>query len=294
MSHGDWGTEPPNPITASKLFNAARATVILLVESGSDKRFWDVRAAPTCRVDHQGQGGRAAALERVQEAEAHPDAHLLAVLDADLDRVLGALVEHEDVVWTDRCDLESTLLALPALDFAVTFRVGRERLADWEAREGETVRERLEGLAEVIGRLRLYCRRNDGLTLRFRKFRGEKATYPKYKTCFGKGTWEARPEDLIQAVLNFSELSGASASDLWDRLDQMEDVSRHEILNGHDQIELPSIGLEVGLGRKRRHSDLADDLVLAVDIRDLEGTRMVRAIREWEVRVGIKVIKSPS
>jgi len=101
MSHGPWGVPPPSPTTESKFFNAARRTVSLLVEAGVDQRFWRMHCDRDCHVRHHGQGGREAVLAELQKARTHPDAVLLAVLDADLDRLENRLPSDPDVVWTD-------------------------------------------------------------------------------------------------------------------------------------------------------------------------------------------------
>lgn len=115
MTAGPWGVPEPSPTTESKMFNAARKTVSLLVESGVDRGFWSIYIHDQCLVRDMGQGGREAALTYLDEAKGK-DAVLIAVLDADLDRILGRLAVRDDVIWTDAHDLETTLMSEAVVD----------------------------------------------------------------------------------------------------------------------------------------------------------------------------------
>lgn len=75
-----FGVLAPTPVVESKLFNAARPTVTLLVEAGFDERFWRMYTAENTLVRQQGQGGRATAIRELDKAESHDDAKLLGFL----------------------------------------------------------------------------------------------------------------------------------------------------------------------------------------------------------------------
>jgi len=202
MSNRPWGVPSPSPLTESKLFNAARRTVTLLVEAGVDQRFWRMHCVGDCHVREHGQGGREAVLKELNRARGQAGAVLLAVLDADLDRVEGRLLLDSDVVWTDAHDLETTLLTLPTLEKLVTQCVDSSKLAEQEREWGEPLRARLFRHAEGIGRLRWLKQREHLDDLVFKKMKGtrELLYFANYKRCADK-FWSPSLAKVIEALL---------------------------------------------------------------------------------------------
>lgn len=121
-----WGVRRPNLITENKFLNAARPSLTVLVEAGSDKRFW--RMFLPWRLEDMGQGGREAALKTLEKARSQRDTRFLAILDADVDRLKGRPLEGEDILYTDGHDLETTLFGLPVLEKITRYHVDTELL----------------------------------------------------------------------------------------------------------------------------------------------------------------------
>ena len=285
-----FGVSPPSPVVTSKMINAARKSVTLLVEAGFDQRFWRMHTHESCRVSHVGQGGREAVLHQLDEARTHPDAHLLGVLDADLDRMEARLVLRADVVWTDAHDLETTLLGLPVLERLAHQRVGADVLAQMERAWGETLRVRLFGHALGLGRLRwLKQRQQDLEDLRFKKQgkgsrKGELLHFDAYGDCAGKD-WRPDLDQAIAAVLAYSNANHLRPPrrDLQQEARGLPDAPVAQICNGHDLMGFLHDWLAShGSPKFSDTADLAEAVALACERGWVETTEMWQALRAWE------------
>lgn len=291
MSHGPWGVPPPSPVTESKFFNAARKTVTLLVEAGVDQRFWRMHCDSSCHVRHHGQGGREAVLEVLGIGSEHDDSVLLAVLDADLDRVEGRLMVEPDVVWTDAHDLETTLLQLPTLEKLVAQRVGPDKLADQEAKwEGERFRARLFRHAEGVGRLR-WLKHREGLdALIFKKTKkGDVVYFDNYAECVERD-WSPSLAKVITALRNFSGADSLRGRDLAGESAALPAAELDQICNGHDLVGFLVAWLKPW--HKFTAAELADTLAGLCERSWLVTTAMWQAIEKWEAaHPGFRVLK---
>ncbi|HFE46230.1 MAG TPA: DUF4435 domain-containing protein, partial [Nannocystis exedens] len=171
MNGGDpWGSARPPPTTESRFFNAARKSVTLLVEAGVDERFWRQYCTCDCIIRHQGQGGRSGAFKELKKAEKYDDAVLLAILDADFDRLEGTLKEHPNIIWTDAHDLETTLLSIPQILLKVLgLSIAWDKQTKKEEEWGESTQARLFRHAKPMGRLRWLKQREGIKELLFKK-----------------------------------------------------------------------------------------------------------------------------
>lgn len=284
MSHGPWGVPPPSPTTESKFFNAARRTVSLLIEAGVDQRFWRMHCHRDCHIRHHGQGGREAVLAEIQKARTHPDAVLLAVLDADLDRLENRLPSDPDVVWTDAHDLETTLFGLPALDKLVAQQVDPDRYRDLRATWGsEDLRQRLFRHAEGIGRLRWLKQRARIDELVFKKKKGQiLVLFDRYDKCTDKH-WSPSLANTILALLDYSNAHELRARDLAGECIGLGDADLAQLCNGHDLVGFLAAWLKM-IARPYTPEQLTDALAGYCERDWLKGTEMWRGIRAWEAK----------
>lgn len=286
MSQGPWGVPPPPPITESKFFNAARRTVSLLVEAGVDQRFWRMHRARDCLVRHHGQGGREAVLKELQRGREQPDVVLLAVLDADLDRLEGRLPSDPDVVWTDGHDLETTLLCLPTLGKLVAQRVDSKKLAEKEAAWGETFRARLFRHAEGMGRLRWLKQREGIDALVFKKAQKSKhelLLFGKYDDCCDKD-WSPSLACVIKALINYNNAHELRERDLVSECAALPTAEADQVCNGHDLVGFLLAGLKAMSGARPRETaeELLEVIAGFCERAWLERTEMWQAIQAWE------------
>jgi hypothetical protein len=282
MTPGPWGVPPPSPTTESKFFNAARRTVTLLVEAGVDQRFWRMHCDRDCHIRHNGQGGRESVLAELERARAHPDAVLLAVLDADLDRIENRLPSNPDVVWTDAHDLETTLFGLPALDKLVAQQVDPEKYSSQRATWGsEDLRQRLFRHAEGIGRLRWLKQRAGIAELLFKKNKGKIIVlFDRYDKCVNKN-WSPSLTNTITAILDYSNAQHLHKRDLVAECAALGEADRVQLCNGHDLVGFLAAWLK-SMGRSYTEESLTDALAGYCERDWLKGTEMWHGIREWE------------
>lgn len=287
--HEQFGVGQPGPLVESKLFNAGRPTVTLLVEAGFDERFWRMHVAHSCIVRHQEQGGRAAAIAKLDQAPAHPDAVLLAVLDADLDRLEGRLQERADVVWTDAHDLEATLVFLPSLEKLVRMKVGPTRLSAAEKAWGEPIRDRLVRHACGMGRLRWHKQRASVNDIVFAKVgkgkdKGLLLRFDKYQNCFADD-WSPSIRHLVEAIVSYSNAQSLSKADLVAGVEGLPVDAPAQVCNGHDLLGFLRAWLRLEVGSDVGNVDqLANEIALACERTWLEPTSMWAGIRAWESR----------
>ncbi len=296
MTAGPWGVPEPSPTTESKMFNAARKTVTVLLESGVDRAFWSIYLHDQCLVRHMGQGGRDAALKILDEKKG-PDAVLIALLDADLDRVLGCLAFRDDVIWTDSHDLEATLLSEPVVDKLVRSATGnaakfREVVASWG---GETVHKRLFRHADGMGRLRWLkvVQRGELDELEFKKLKGKELRYFSDYSKATEPNWAPSLMKAIKAVIAFSNANKLKARDLVGECDALGSAPTEQVCNGHDLVGFLHAWLaEVARGRVKDVETLTTHLFLAVERAWLETTEMWKALRTWEAdHAGFRILK---
>jgi hypothetical protein len=278
-----WGVTVPPP-TEAELFNAARPTAFLLVEGGSDERFWLARVDPRlCQV--RAAGGRDTALGELRTVRREGKGGFVAVLDADFDRVEATLQDDPDIVWTDLHDLELTLIASPALDKVLVEACSRTKREKLEAEEGCHVRDALLARGLEPARLRWLSRR-EGLALTFRKLsRDGTFQFLDYSAFCPRATWKLDVVELVNEVIHFSSQHRLKpqARDLMRRMRSLPDVDAWQLCVGHDLVGLLAVGLRSKLGnRTLTIEDLQERLRLAFERGHLEATAMFAALRRWE------------
>lgn len=274
------GTEPI--LAENLLFNDARDTVTLVVESGADARFWR-QFLTTAKVRHPGKGGRAVALALVRASKAHPKAVVVAALDADLDRLEGRLDERPDVFWTDAHDLETMLVGLSVLEKVTHFHLGPDKLAAAEESWGCSLRTRLFGAATTLGRLRWFCQRHAGDSrvdgLRFQRESKGVDRFDKWRDAAGHDLTDD-PHGSVVAVINYSS-AGRLRSRVAEVLEALNDLPGDadltQVCNGHDLVGLFAHWLGV-----KDVDDLRDRLYTATEAAHLVSTAMWQAMVRWQ------------
>lgn len=236
------GARRPDPLVEAILRRDTRRSVTLLVEAGFDQRFWRIYAHEDCAVVHQDQGGRQAALDKLQAAAKHPEVRMLAVLDADLDRVEGGLRLVPNVIWTDAHDLETTLLGLPTLEKLLRQQVEQQRLDEHTSRWGEPVRERLFRHGVILGKLRWLKQRERLDELKFHKpgkasQKGQRLRFSDYHKCTADD-WTPSAEQTVQALLNYNSAQHLRARALPAELAALHHDDPAQLCNGHDLLGL--------------------------------------------------------
>ena len=276
-----WGVTVPPP-TEAEFFNAARPTAFLLVEGGSDERFWLARVdSRSCQV--RAMRGRDRALAELRTVRAEGKGSFVAALDADFDRLEGTLLDDPDVIWTDLHDLELVLIASPALDKVLVEACSRSKREKLEAEEGCDVREALLSRGLGPGRLRWLSLR-EKLALTFRKLAPDGTfQFLKYSDFCDRTTWKLDVTELVKTVLGFSSQPLDQQTLLLRRMKSLPEVDAWQLCVGHDLLGLLAVGLRSKLGnRNLAIEELQERLRLAFERAHLEATAMFAALRRWE------------
>ena len=299
MNADPWGSTRPPPTTESRFFNAARKSVILLVEAGIDGRFWRQHCTSQCTIRHQGQGGRSGALKELKKAEKYDDAILLAILDADFDRLEGTLEEHQNIIWTDAHDLETTLLGIPQILLRVLgLSIDDDKRTENEARWRESTRARLFRHAEPMGRLRWLKQREGIKHLFFKKEsskkKGDALLFDAYRKNCCDDDWCPSPDKSITALINYSSAHGIlNGHDLRTRCNALPEADPRQVCNGHDLIGFLRALIHTHSRNKVSTSELGRQLIGCCERAWVEGTHMWQAILRWQAaNPGFQVLKT--
>ena len=283
---------PPPPVAENKLFNVGAPTVTLLVEAGSDERFWRTFVHRDCLVRAHHRGGRPGVLAMLS-APNDQGRMILACLDADLDRVTGTLSPRDDVFWTDAHDLETTLLTLPGLLEKLVRRVvGPARWRDelltqllQFVRPAATLRWlRAQKPDERVTALRLHKRDKDG---------DIKGRFDKWDALISA---ELTPdaEAFLKHVIHYNNAQKLlkQLPDLAAALGAGPDAPDAQLCNGHDLIGALRAWLQHRVPSKTADPatthKLADDEALTEKLIDccehahLTQTAMWRAMLAWQ------------
>ncbi len=229
-----------------------------------------------CRIDVA--YGREHALDAFDELRKSGFAGALFVVDADFDVLDGRLPLPLGLLFTDTHDLETMLLASPALDKLLRQVGQRDKIEAFQQKHGQ-VRERLLASGEALGGL-LWMSLRDGLHLDFKELKFGKFVDDK--------TLQADVPKLVKTVLDHSRRHDLDAAALVAAL-TASSAAAHDpwhLCCGHHLTEILAIALRKALGSHNAGEVGAEQvehmLMLAYEAADFRATRLHAAIRAWE------------
>lgn len=243
--------------------------VFLAVEGDFDSKFWgsriDVNQARIVNC-----GGKPNLLGLLDLYEQHNYQRLAAVVDADFDRLLGSLRALWCLSYTDKCDLESTLVHSDALDRILAEYGDAQKIQHFESIKGHSVREHIRTISTCFGKLR-FINAAQGYGVDFDKL----STY-KY---IDKASWAFDEAKLIQEFLALAKITDEQlAVDKKTLLSQLA-CDEWGLVQGHDCMNILAIGLNSDvIGQTRQKSinqtELQKAFRLAFDPALLTSTKM--------------------
>lgn len=251
--------------------------VFLLVEGDDDKKlFQKFVDGRRCRI--QPAYGRPNVEEALAILEADGFRRVLAIVDTDFDVMEGRAPASPNLLRTDTHDVETMMLASPALEHVLNEHGEAEQIETFEASSAMSVRQHLLAVAETFGYLRWHASREQ-LSWRFEAFPFERVLHRK--------TWQL----LASQVLG--ELQGHSGAGVLDSetINQALEALRArapdiwQLCNGHDMVAMLAIGLQRVLGKRNaaevKPEVLEKDLRLAYEAAYFAETSLCRALRDW-------------
>jgi hypothetical protein len=248
----------------------------LLIEGTLDMKFYRrFINEDNCRLSsHEGKENVIAVLKVLEQRGFQG---VLAIVDADFDRLMPPTYLSPNLLLTDTHDLETMLIQSPALE-KVLFEFGSEKKIE---EFGRDVRQTLLDAGTSIGYL-LFISRSRLLNLKF-----EGISFSKF---IDEHSLVIDENAFLQEVRNKSQAFGLSIQDLQQDLTQQKNAGFDpwQVCCGHDLIQILSIGLQKALGTKNstevKQDILERSLRLAYEKVDFLGTQLYSDIRAWEIR----------
>jgi Protein of unknown function (DUF4435) len=199
----------------------------------------------------------------------------LAIVDADFSVLEGTRPGSPNIVHTDTHDLETMLLASPALDRVLAERGDASKLAAL----GDDVRRLLLALGEPIGYLR-WLSVKQMTWIRFDDLEIDEFVDEK--------TLTVDLEKLLATLRNRSKALIVVDAEVW-RLAEALKEPGHDLWHvccGHDLVRILSVALRKVLGSNKpsdvQPSGLEERLRLSFSLADFQATRLWGAIIAWE------------
>jgi hypothetical protein len=268
------GAELANDIRMSR---SQDPRAVLVVEGMTDELFFErLTDAGRCRIEVA--YGRGNAMEAFDELGKTGFAGVLFVLDADFDILDGRAPVSVGLLFTDTHDLETMLIASPALDKLLRQVGQRDKIRAFRQKHGE-IRERLLASGAALGRL-LWVSLRDGLHLRFEDL--------KYGKFVDDKTLEVDERKMIKAVLDHTgrhDLDEGAIAAAVATLGAVNHDPWH-VCCGHHLTEILALAFRKALGtynaNEMRVEQIEHMLMLAYEAADFRSTRLYAAIRSWE------------
>ncbi|MEA5518371.1 DUF4435 domain-containing protein [Limnoraphis robusta] len=246
----------------------------LLVEGDSDARFYKNLVNPEkCKINiAQGKNNLIQVLDIL---EGEQFLGVLAIIDADFDRLENNLPTQTNILLTDSHDLETMLLQSPALE-KVLGEFGSE---DKIYKLNQDIRSILLAGGVYIGYLR-WISLKDSLELKF-----EGLSFSKF---INKKTLAIDRLQLIETVKNNSQKPQINQQEIEQKMKSLERENHDAwcVCCGHDLIEILSMGLCQLLGSNNSKDVEADKiekiLRLAYESSYFRKTKLYSLIQQWE------------
>lgn len=255
-----------------RLRRSAFTGVFLIVEGHSDKLVYsNFVNSKTCEFVIS--DGKKQALNTIKILDNDKCTGVLAVVDADFDRLENIFPESPNILLTDDHDLEMMMLKTPALE-----KVIKERGSEEKSKENN-IREILLKIGQEIGYLRWVSQKNN-LSLRFKDL-----DFDKF---IDKKTLTLNPEKLIQTIKNNSKNLSLIDQEIQKNIEILRN-NKHDVWQvccGHDIMQILSLALCKAWGTWNTNDVkpelLERELRLAYETSYFYQTQLCILIQDWQ------------
>lgn len=261
-----------------RLRRSTYSGTFLLVEGSSDKTFYQrFVEKSTCElvVTSGKPSSKQRAIEILEILENSNFQGVIAIVDADFDRLEDKPYTSPNLFRTDTHDLETMLIQSPALEKVVAEFGSEEKITQMKI----DIRAELVAAGVYIGYLR-YISQSDRLNLTFEGI--------KFSKFIDDKTWKFDQIKMIQEIKNKSQSFSLNHDEIQQKLNG--EISNNydpwQICCGHDLVEVLSVGLRKAIGT----NDAADvaansierNLRLAYEAVYFYETQLYLEIINWE------------
>jgi hypothetical protein len=246
--------------------------IFIIVEGHSDKLVYsNFVNSETCQFTIT--DGKEQALNTIEILDNSQFTGVLAIVDADFDRLENNLPESPNILLTDDHDLEMMMLKTPALEKIINERGSEEKIKE------NNIREILLELGQEIGYLRWISQKNN-LSLRF-----EGLDFGKF---IKKDTLEIDYSDLIKIIKNHSQKQSLVDQEIQENIKMLR-IDKHnpsQVCCGHDIMQILSLALSKAWGTCKptdvKAENLERDLRLAYERSYFYQTELYCLVQNWQ------------
>ena len=205
---------------------------------------------------------------------------VLAIVDADFQRLEGRILTNPNLFLTDTHDLETMMLCSPALDKILAEFGSEQKIATLTDQVGKSLHDILLAAGAPIGYLRWSSLRQS-LALKF-----EELDFGKFVDGLCLTT---DIQKLIETVKNKSQRPDLKTADILSQISALKNESHDlwQLCCGHDLIEVLSVGLRKVLGGAFNTAEIKSEVIerslrLAYESSFFQVTELCTALRKWE------------
>ncbi len=254
--------------------------VFILVEGDMDKRvlkrFFDENS--THLEIAYGKDNLVAVLEMFEQEE---EIILIAIKDADFDRLIGIKALPENLFLTDENDFTLMMLHSSALGSLIDTHAQEEKI------EGRNTFNLLVEAGKYLGALRLISLQ-ENLNLNFKDL--------GFKQFTNLGTFDIQLDKLIKTVLDKSQRPDLDQKELKQKVNQIVSTYKPlELCNGHDLIALLSLALTKTIGNQPQADVkpliLERTLCAAYNKEDFKKSQLYEKLLEWAETKGKAIFR---
>lgn len=258
----------------------AAGSPIVLVEGSTDISLYSNFFAHKSTYHHVVCDGKSNLIGAVGELNDENRWRVLAICDADYDRILDG-PPSADVVLTDLHDSEMLAFSCDAFDRIIDELL---HLANATVANRDRVREAAFPVAQKIGRLRMRSR-SDGLGLNFKAV--EIST-------FVRADWSFDLEGYMARLLDQSRNSGLSiqrACEIANGFSEPDIANLEELVNGHDLAGLTGAFATLPFNLAVCSREMVEAMMrLSLWPEEFERSSMYSLIQAWESTHGASIL----
>jgi hypothetical protein len=250
---------------------------VLILEGETDAKVFDRFIDPSsCTVEIA--FGKENALEALDLLEEEGFPGVVAVVDADFDRILGTKYHLENLCITDCHDLDLTIFSTRALDRYLSQYVDKDVLRHKFGNDYDMIRD-----AVINASLPLACCRLTSVRRNLRLYFGTL----KHEEFVDLDDLSVRDKDLTAYLISCSTTRCTVAMlDAYIAAEAANLHDRYQLANGHDVAAILGIALRKLLANRRDvhtwASEVETGLRLAFDWEALSETTLYRCLQTWE------------